>query len=241
MTPHALETYRSLIQISLAVLKLMALLNGGAAVALLAYLGNIAGKDVTAPDLRFSMGSFLAGRVFCGLAFLASYLTQFWLYNEEVRPGALRGPHQLWLALGVAFAFFEPGRLRRRRIQRHDAATPRQDAAGRHGYHGSGGSSRRAGLVAGLGFLQLPPRAPELRLPLHPSLDTRTGLGPVVVGVERQGLRFSMSHIAEGEWRATFMAHPMFAPAGFGVAATPPWVAVAVKDQRVCRRTTTQP
>jgi hypothetical protein len=41
------------------------------------------------------------------------------------------------------------------------------------------------------------------------------------VGVERQGLRFSLSHIAEGEWRATFMAHPMFAPAGFGVAATP--------------------
>lgn len=105
MTPHALETYRSLIQISLAGLKIMALLNGGAAVALLAYLGNIAGKDVTAPDLRFSMGSFLAGLVFCGLAFLASYLTQFWLFNEEVRPGALRGPHQLWLALGVAFAF----------------------------------------------------------------------------------------------------------------------------------------
>jgi len=41
------------------------------------------------------------------------------------------------------------------------------------------------------------------------------------VGVERQGLRFSLSHIAEGEWRAVFMAHPMFAPAGFGVATTP--------------------
>jgi len=27
------------------------------------------------------------------------------------------------------------------------------------------------------------------------------------------------------EWRATFMAHPMFAPAGFGVAMTP-WRAV---------------
>jgi hypothetical protein len=47
----------------------------------------------------------------------------------------------------------------------------------------------------------------------------------MVVGIKRQGLRFSLSHIAEGEWRAQFSAHPMFAPAGFGVAATP-WEAV---------------
>jgi hypothetical protein len=39
------------------------------------------------------------------------------------------------------------------------------------------------------------------------------------------GYRLSLSHIAEGEWRATFMEHPMLAPAGFGVAATP-WRAV---------------
>ena len=50
-------------------------------------------------------------------------------------------------------------------------------------------------LRAALGFLQLEPRAPELRL-LHRWLDSWTGLGLVVVGVERQGLRFSMSHIA---------------------------------------------
>jgi len=83
---------------------------------------------------------------------------------------------------------------------------------------------RRRNLIAALGFLQLALRAPELRL-LHRWLDTWTGLGLLVVGVERQGLRFSLSHIADDEWRATFMAHPMFAPAGFGVAPTP-WVAV---------------
>jgi hypothetical protein len=48
-----------------------------------------------------------------------------------------------------------------------------------------------------------------------------TGLGLIVVGVERQALRLSLSHIAEGEWRAVFMSNPMFAPAGFGVARTP--------------------
>jgi hypothetical protein len=85
-------------------------------------------------------------------------------------------------------------------------------------------SSRLANLRAALGFLQLPPRAPELQL-LHRWLDTWIGLGQVVGGVERQGLRFSLSHIAEGEWRAVFMSNPMFEPAGFGVAKTP-WHAV---------------
>jgi hypothetical protein len=83
---------------------------------------------------------------------------------------------------------------------------------------------REAALRAALGFLQLPPRSPELRL-LHRWLDTWTGLGLVVVGVERQGLRFSLIHIGENEWRAVFMKSPMFAPVGFGVAKTP-WQAV---------------
>ena len=78
-------------------------------------------------------------------------------------------------------------------------------------------------MTAALGFLQRPPRAPELQI-LHRWLDTWTGLGLIVVGVERQGLRFSLSHIAEGEWRAYFMASPMFAPAGVGAATA--WRAV---------------
>jgi len=79
---------------------------------------------------------------------------------------------------------------------------------------------RLATLRDALRFLRLPPRAPELRL-LHRWLDTWTGLGLVVVGVERQGLRFSLSHIGEAEWRAYFMGSPMFASAGYGVAAMP--------------------
>jgi len=88
-------------------------------------------------------------------------------------------------------------------------------------------SDRRAqNLRATLGFLRLPPRGLELRL-LHRWLDTWTGLGLVVVGVERQGLRFSLSHIGEDEWRAQFSAHPMWASVGYGVAETP-WPVVQI-------------
>ena len=83
---------------------------------------------------------------------------------------------------------------------------------------------RRLNLVATLGFLQLKPTEPELQL-LHRWLDTWGGLGLVTVGVEPLGYRLSLSHIAEGEWRAQFSAHPMWAAAGYGVAPTP-WRAV---------------
>jgi hypothetical protein len=44
---------------------------------------------------------------------------------------------------------------------------------------------RRASLRSALGFLQLVPPVPELRL-LHRWLDTWTGVGLIVVGVERR-------------------------------------------------------
>ena len=45
------------------------------------------------------------------------------------------------------------------------------------------------------------------------------------MGVERLGHRLSLTHVAEGEWRVVFAGHPLFAPVGYGVAATP-WGAV---------------
>jgi hypothetical protein len=89
-------------------------------------------------------------------------------------------------------------------------------------------------LRAALGFLELPPRAPELRL-LHTWLDTWTGVGLITVGVERLGYRLSLSHIAEGEWRANFSGHALFAPAGFGVAPTP-WAATQIAAAAAVRR-----
>lgn len=103
MSEHAIETYKSIQAISLAGLKLLALFNGGAALALLAYLGNIAGKPVAAPDMTLPLKLYLLGLLFCGLAMLAGYLTQLVLYNESI--GAMkRGRHMRpqWTAVTLA-------------------------------------------------------------------------------------------------------------------------------------------
>ena len=78
---------------------------------------------------------------------------------------------------------------------------------------------RRANLHATLDFLQVKPTEPELRL-LYRVCDTWTGIGRITAGVERKGLRRSLSHIAEGEWRAQLHADPMVAPSGYGLATT---------------------
>jgi hypothetical protein len=94
-------------------------------------------------------------------------------------------------------------------------------------------------LRAALGFLRLPATEPELQL-LHRWLDNWTGVGLITVGVERHGMRLSLSHIADEEWRAVFMGeNALLAPRGFGVAPTPwqavqraAWVAVNKGDRR---------
>jgi hypothetical protein len=96
-----------------------------------------------------------------------------------------------------------------------------------------GDKHREANLRAALGFLKLTPSEPELNL-LHRRLDSWSGIGHLAIGMYRQGYRLSLSHIAEGEWRATFQTTPMLAPNGFGVAPTP-WKAVQDAAWRVIK------
>jgi hypothetical protein len=66
---------------------------------------------------------------------------------------------------------------------------------------------------------------PELRL-VHRLFDNWSGIGLLAVGMHRQGLRLSLSHVADGEWRCVFMGeNALLAPKGYGVAPTP-WGAV---------------
>jgi hypothetical protein len=62
---------------------------------------------------------------------------------------------------------------------------------------------RLALLRAALGFIQLDPRAPELRL-LHRRLDNWSGIGLVAVGMHRQGWDLQLTEYGDGHWRATF-------------------------------------
>jgi hypothetical protein len=100
---HAVETFKSIVQISLEGLKLLALFNGGAAVALLAYLGNVAGKGMPVPNMRLPMVCYVVGLTTCGFAFLSGYLTQFWLYNESTGQ-APRGRHVKFQISGIICA-----------------------------------------------------------------------------------------------------------------------------------------
>jgi uncharacterized membrane protein YidH (DUF202 family) len=93
---HWIETYKSLITLSIEGFKFTSLANGGAAVALLAYLGNISSKGASVPDMRWAMAAFLAGIVACGFAMVFAYLTQLQLLNESRRGAARPALSHAW-------------------------------------------------------------------------------------------------------------------------------------------------
>lgn len=103
-TSHYLETYKSLVTLAAEGFKFVALINGGAAVALLAYLGNASGKG-PAPDMRAAMLMFLVGLACCGVSMLFAYLTQLRRLNDIVE-NANTSPS--W-RLSVALVFFVLG------------------------------------------------------------------------------------------------------------------------------------
>lgn len=94
---HKSETYKSLITISIEAFKFCVLVNGGAVVAILAYLGNVASKMAcTLPDMDSAMYGFLGGLIACSGAIICSYLTQLQLLQENKEPHVF----YLWGAMG---------------------------------------------------------------------------------------------------------------------------------------------
>jgi hypothetical protein len=81
---HIEETFKGLIALSIELLKALLLINGGAAVAILAYLGNLASHPVAhLPNMKNALLCFAGGVFTTALAFIAAYFTQFRLYYEE--------------------------------------------------------------------------------------------------------------------------------------------------------------
>ena len=85
---------------------------------------------------------------------------------------------------------------------------------------------RRALLTAALGFLRLQPRTSALSA-LHAWLDSWSGIGHVVVGMDRQGYRVSLKKYGNGDgsWVAQFNRDVATSADGFGSGPTP-WAAV---------------
>jgi hypothetical protein len=109
---HLTETYKALITLSVEALKMLALVNGGAAIAVLTYLGNLAARSpppVHLPQMKPALLWYCGGLVATVMAFIVAYVAQLRLYNEET---ALRGGGRVWrlhglgIAIGCLLAFF---------------------------------------------------------------------------------------------------------------------------------------
>jgi hypothetical protein len=67
---------------------MLGLINGGAAVAVLTYLGNLASKPAAPcilPDIQWPQIAYGSGVFTVGLAFALAYSTQLVLYGESTR------------------------------------------------------------------------------------------------------------------------------------------------------------
>jgi hypothetical protein len=91
---------------------------------------------------------------------------------------------------------------------------------------------RRALLVAALAFL--PPQEDALRA-LHAWLDSWSGIGLIVVGMERQGHKVSLRNIAADGWVCSFQSDPSLASSGFGSGSLP-WLATQRAAWAVVKR-----
>src|SRR5437016_4386721 len=94
-----------MISVGTEALKALQLINGGAIVALLAYLGQASGRPQLAALAAKPLTLFVGGLVAATLAFLGTYVTQFTLLNEFFKGASFRGPkHMKWLlgTIGVA-------------------------------------------------------------------------------------------------------------------------------------------
>jgi hypothetical protein len=85
---------------------------------------------------------------------------------------------------------------------------------------------RRSLITAALGFLRFAPVTPALAA-LHAWLDSWSGIGMLVVGMERYGFRLSLKKYGNGDgaWVAQFNRDVMTSADGFGSGAAP-WRAV---------------
>ncbi len=100
---HLPETYKGLITLSVEALKMLMLINGGAAIAVLTYLGNLVARAPAghAPKMiRSALLWYCSGLLATVVAMIFAYVTQLLLYNEELRRQSGQQTRQ-WHAAGI--------------------------------------------------------------------------------------------------------------------------------------------
>jgi hypothetical protein len=94
-----------MVSLSTEGLKALLLLNGGAVVALLAYLGRDPGARELAARVMYSCAFFLGGLVLAAISFIFAYLTQLAFYNEDQEAALFWGlGHSFWLTAALVSA-----------------------------------------------------------------------------------------------------------------------------------------
>lgn len=126
-----IENQRQVIGLGQSALRGLALINAGAVVALLAFLGNVWTKGVTIEPFLAAMWAFALGVGLAALASAFSYLTQL-LYgseSEEILKWA-KGLHVATLVVGLAaLGVFCMGSYRSLEAFRHQDVRPRASVA----------------------------------------------------------------------------------------------------------------
>jgi hypothetical protein len=99
---HKVETYKSMITISIEIFKALLLINGGAAAGMLATLDKLV-RLVPMEAIRHSLMLFGAGVGLVMLAFVFSYFTQNTLHQENMGR-ARHNTHLPFVVLGTISA-----------------------------------------------------------------------------------------------------------------------------------------
>lgn len=103
---HLIETFKSLFVFGQAAIKTSVLLNGGSAVALLTFVGNLWGKSPPVPNMVVPMACFIGGLTLSGFAGIFAYATQLTLFNEEMGRPHKQLRHTHWLLAAILCVMF---------------------------------------------------------------------------------------------------------------------------------------
>ncbi len=105
---HAIETYKALTTTGVEAVKASLLLNGGSAIAFIAFWGNLLSKALpsTIPNFRPALICYGIGLFSAGVSLVLGYLLNLRVYDEAMRQKPEKHPWLLWPAFGLVITSY---------------------------------------------------------------------------------------------------------------------------------------